>query len=112
MLVFTPITLKYPPDSCFRLPVFLSFFQPSLQSLRSIAVTLACKLFNLLLNQYHLQLDADGAVRDQHPQIENICLFCDYIFLDKDEQLRFINEKKAYLIEQVQLNKLKTEKKK
>ena len=39
-----------------------------------------------------------------------IKLWCDYIFLDKDEQLRFINEKKAYLIEQVQLNKLKTEK--
>ena len=32
----------------------------------------------------------------------NVKLWCDYIFLDKDEKMKFISEKKAYLIEQVQ----------
>ena len=36
-----------------------------------------------------------------------IDLWCDYIFLDKEEQMRFVSEKKAYLIEQVQVNELK-----
>ena len=39
-----------------------------------------------------------------------IDLWCDYIFLDKDEQMRFLSEKKAYLIEQVQMNEMKMQK--
>jgi hypothetical protein len=39
-----------------------------------------------------------------------IDLWCDYVFLDKEEQMRFIGEKKAYLIEQVQTNELKMQK--
>ena len=35
----------------------------------------------------------------------NVKLWCDYIFLDKDEKMKFITEKKAYLIEQVQYEK-------
>lgn len=42
--------------------------------------------------------------------IPNIELWCDYIFLDKEEQLRFVSEKRAYLIEQVQMNDLKMQK--
>ena len=42
------------------------------------------------------------------PSIE---LWCDYIFLDKEEQLRFVSEKRAYLIEQVQMNDLKMQRK-
>ena len=42
--------------------------------------------------------------------IPNIKLWCDYIFLDKEEQLRFVSEKRAYLIEQVQINDLKMQK--
>jgi len=37
-------------------------------------------------------------------QIENICLFCDYIFLDTDERRRFAQVSHEYLIHQVQYN--------
>ena len=37
-------------------------------------------------------------------EIENICLFCDYIFLDTDERRRFAQVSHEYLIHQVQYN--------
>ena len=37
-------------------------------------------------------------------KIENVCLFCDYIFLDTDERRRFAQVSHEYLIEQVQFN--------
>ena len=40
----------------------------------------------------------------QQVKIENICLFCDYIFLDTDERRRFAQVSHEYLIEQVQFN--------
>ena len=36
--------------------------------------------------------------------LENVCLFCDYIFLDTDERRRFAQVSHEYLIEQVQFN--------
>jgi len=38
------------------------------------------------------------------PVLKNICLFCDYIFLDTDERRRFAQGSHEYLIEQVQFN--------
>jgi len=38
------------------------------------------------------------------PQIDNLCLFCDYIFLDTDERRRFAQVSHEYLINQVQFN--------
>jgi hypothetical protein len=40
----------------------------------------------------------------QSVKLENICLFCDYIFLDTDERRRFAQVSHEYLIEQVQFN--------
>ena len=34
--------------------------------------------------------------------LSNVCLFCDYIFLDTDERRRFAQVSHEYLIEQVQ----------
>ena len=34
--------------------------------------------------------------------IPNVKVWCDYIFLDKEEKMKFLTEKRAYLIEQVQ----------
>jgi hypothetical protein len=41
---------------------------------------------------------------NQSVKLENICLFCDYIFLDTDERRRFAQVSHEYLIEQVQFN--------
>ena len=41
---------------------------------------------------------------DNKASIENICLFCDYIFLDTDERRRFAQVSHEYLIHQVQYN--------
>jgi hypothetical protein len=38
--------------------------------------------------------------------IEQICLFCDYIFLDTDERRRFAQVSHEYLIEQLQFNNI------
>ena len=36
--------------------------------------------------------------------MNNVCLFCDYIYLDTDERRRFAQVSHEYLIEQVQFN--------
>ena len=38
------------------------------------------------------------------PELGNVCLFCDYIFLDTDERRRFAQVSHEYLINQVQYN--------
>ena len=68
----------------------------------------------LIALQYHevklnLQLHkaaricANSTVKDG-VKINNICLFCDYMFLDTDERRRFAQVSHEYLIEQVQFN--------
>ncbi len=42
------------------------------------------------------------------PFIENVCLYCDYIFLDTDERRRFAQVSHEYLIHQVQYNGVKS----
>jgi hypothetical protein len=69
----------------------------------------------LIALQYHevsinLYLNKEANIRKNHEsnnntfQINNINLFCDYIFLDTDERRRFAQVSHEYLIEQVQFN--------
>ena len=50
--------------------------------------------------EYLFNLDGQLAFTNTEPDVE---LWCDYIFLDKDEKKKFTLEKKAYLIQQVQV---------
>ena len=50
-------------------------------------------------------IDSDCKVVKAYPDgtsLSNVCLFCDYIFLDTDERRRFAQVSHEYLIEQVQ----------
>jgi hypothetical protein len=67
----------------------------------------------LIALQYHevklnIQLHKDTNLSKNNNKDEvtlnNICLFCDYIFLDTDERRRFAQVSHEYLIEQVQFN--------
>jgi len=66
----------------------------------------------LIALQYHevklnLQLHKDkriSSTNEAGAKINNICLFCDYMFLDTDERRRFAQVSHEYLIEQVQFN--------
>ena len=71
----------------------------------------------LIALQYHevklnLYLNKEANIRKNHSnnnsnnafRINNIKLFCDYIFLDTDERRRFAQVSHEYLIEQVQYN--------
>jgi hypothetical protein len=44
-----------------------------------------------------------NTTNDCQPQIEQVCLFCDYIFLDTDERRRFAQVSHEYLIDQLQM---------
>jgi len=57
---------------------------------------------NLLLNKSVGNIGTENEPEQQ--QLNNICLFCDYIFLDTDERRRFAQVSHEYLIEQVQYN--------
>jgi len=48
--------------------------------------------------------DQAGAATTTEPELANVCLFCDYIFLDTDERRRFAQVSHEYLINQVQYN--------
>ena len=50
--------------------------------------------------EYLFNLDGQLAFTNTEPDVE---LWCDYIFLDEDEKRKFALEKKAYLIQQVQV---------
>ena len=50
--------------------------------------------------EYLFNLDGELAFTNTEPDVE---LWCDYIFLDVDEKRKFTLEKKAYLIQQVQV---------
>ena len=50
--------------------------------------------------EYLFNLDGELAFTNTEPDVE---LWCDYIFLDIDEKRKFTLEKKAYLIQQVQV---------
>ena len=50
--------------------------------------------------EHLFNLDGQLAFSNNEPDIE---LWCDYIFLDEDEKKKYILEKKAYLIQQVQV---------
>ena len=66
----------------------------------------------LIALQYHevklnVQLHKANRVSSSNSagaKLNNICLFCDYIFLDTDERRRFAQVSHEYLIEQVQFN--------
>ena len=66
----------------------------------------------LIALQYHevklnLQLHKAARISSTNKagaKINNICLFCDYMFLDTDERRRFAQVSHEYLIEQVQFN--------
>ena len=47
-----------------------------------------------------------GFNNNSFPKIQQICLFCDYIFLDTDERKRFAQISHEYLIEQLQFNNI------
>ena len=58
----------------------------------------------LIALQYHeVKLNVQFA-KSSEVSLENVCLFCDYIFLDTDERRRFAQVSHEYLIEQVQFN--------
>ena len=63
---------------------------------------------NIMFNKARNLLHKDAAGQDngeiKSVKIENICLYCDYIFLDTDERRRFAQVSHEYLIEQVQFN--------
>jgi len=48
--------------------------------------------------------DDSGSISQSDPELANVCLFCDYIFLDTDERRRFAQVSHEYLINQVQYN--------
>ena len=58
---------------------------------------------NVMFNPAYC-LDAKSSSSSANAEIENICLFCDYIFLDTDERRRFAQVSHEYLIHQVQYN--------
>ena len=47
---------------------------------------------------------APSCPNDVRQQIDSVCVFCDYIFLDTDERRRFAQVSHEYLIEQVQFS--------
>ena len=47
-----------------------------------------------------------GFNKNSFPTIQQVCLFCDYIFLDTDERKRFAQISHEYLIEQLQFNNI------
>jgi len=56
--------------------------------------------------EYLFNLDGQLSFTNTEPDVE---LWCDYIFLDNDEKRKFTLEKKAYLIQQVQVYEKKME---
>tara|TARA_B100000795_G_scaffold114387_1_gene84851 strand:+ start:36 stop:1133 length:1098 start_codon:yes stop_codon:yes gene_type:complete len=50
------------------------------------------------------KLLANSGVSDSAFKMNNVCLFCDYIYLDTDERRRFAQISHEYLIEQVQFS--------
>ena len=50
------------------------------------------------------KLLANSGVSDSAFKMNNVCLFCDYIYLDTDERRRFAQVSHEYLIEQVQFS--------
>ena len=56
--------------------------------------------------EYLFNLDGQLAFTNTEPDVE---LWCDYIFLDNDEKRKFTLEKRAYLIQQVQIYEKKME---
>ena len=59
-----------------------------------VSLTLTTRSVENLFN-----LDGELSYTNTVPQID---MWCNYIFLDKDEKRKFLLEKKAYLIQQVQ----------
>ena len=57
---------------------------------------------HILTRSVEYLLNADGELSYTNTEAD-IELWCDYIFLDEDEKKKFILEKKAYLIQQVQI---------
>ena len=54
--------------------------------------------------EYLFNLDGELSFTNTEPDVN---LWCEYIFLDNDEKRKFVLEKKAYLIEQVQVYETK-----
>ena len=47
-----------------------------------------------------------GCTNATNAKLSNVCLFCDFIFLDTDERRRFAQVSHEYLIEQLQFNNI------
>ena len=59
---------------------------------------------NVMFNPAYCLDAKSSSASSANAEIENICLFCDYIFLDTDERRRFAQVSHEYLIHQVQYN--------
>ena len=55
---------------------------------------------------YLFNVDGELSFTGTRPEVD---MWCDYIFLDEDEKMKFINTKKAYLIQQTQIYEKNTE---
>ena len=63
---------------------------------------LALPLIALQYHEVKLNVQFVSAAAGRTNNIDNCCVFCDYIFLDTDERRRFAQVSHEYLIEQVQ----------
>ena len=65
---------------------------------------LALPLIALQYHEVKLNVQFVSAAAGRTNNIDNCCVFCDYIFLDTDERRRFAQVSHEYLIEQVQFS--------
>ena len=65
---------------------------------------LALPLIALQYHEVKLNVQFNSAESNRVNNIDNCCVFCDYIFLDTDERRRFAQVSHEYLIEQVQFS--------
>jgi hypothetical protein len=67
---------------------------------------IALQYHEVKINVFLEDLSGVGISSGTNAQIHQVCLFCDYIFLDTDERRRFAQVSHEYLIEQVQFNNI------
>ena len=67
---------------------------------------IALQYHEVKINVFLETAEASGFANDSGAQISQICLFCDYVFLDTDERRRFAQVSHEYLIEQLQFNNI------
>jgi len=65
---------------------------------------LALPLIALQYHEVKLNVQFKASPLTSITKLDNVCVFCDYIFLDTDERRRFAQVSHEYLIEQVQFS--------